>query len=91
MLRSSVIAATLIYSCLPAGNAEPLLIRTVTLGGVTGAAYYSGLEQGYRFVGGRPAQSVDDDASIAVTALDTTDDADDMVGAIENDGSDPVR
>ena len=91
MLRSSVIAAALIYSCLPAGEAEPLLIRTVTLGGVTGAAYYSGLEQGYRFVGGRPAQSIDDDTSVAVTSLETTDDADDMVGVIEDGGSDPVR
>jgi hypothetical protein len=86
MLRSSVIAATLIYSSLPAGNADPLLIRTVTLGGVTGPAYYSRLEQGYRFVGGRSDRSSDDGAPVAVTALEQPDD-DDASGPVEADAS----
>ncbi|NDV87293.1 hypothetical protein GTW51_11340 [Aurantimonas aggregata] len=79
MLRSSVIAATLFAACLPAGHAEPLLVRTVTLGGVTGAGYYSRVEQGYRFVGGRPLEVAAEGDPIAVSALeggDTAMDAD---------------
>ncbi|UIJ72292.1 hypothetical protein [Aurantimonas sp. HBX-1] len=71
MLRSSVIAATLIYSCLPAGHQEPLLVRTVTLGGVTGPAYYSRLEQGYRFVGGRPFEVAVEAEPMALSSLGT--------------------
>ncbi|MBB4003321.1 hypothetical protein [Aurantimonas endophytica] len=83
MLRSSVIAATLIYSCLPAGNTEPLLVRTVTLGGVTGAAYYSRLEQGYRFVGGRPPVDAIPSEPIALSSLETEETPEDAVPGME--------
>ncbi|MEX6508117.1 hypothetical protein [Jiella sp. M17.18] len=53
MLRSLVIAAALLVSAGPVGSRQPLTIRTVTMAGLTGPAYYSAVEQGYRFVGGR--------------------------------------
>lgn len=86
MLRSSVIAATLIYSCLPAGDSEPLLVRTVTLGGVTGAAYYSSLEQGYRFIGGRP-EGFSDGQPIALSSLEPAVSAEDAITGMEADAA----
>ncbi|KQT85208.1 hypothetical protein [Aurantimonas sp. Leaf443] len=34
----------------PAGLSEPLILRQVTLNGTVGPAYYSRIEEGYRFV-----------------------------------------
>lgn len=38
----------------PAGSPTPLMIRVVTMEGATGPAYYSAIEEGFRFVGGAP-------------------------------------
>lgn len=57
MLRSFVIAALTVVGLFAtervAGVSEPLLIRSVILSGHSGPAYYSVIEQGYRFVGDR--------------------------------------
>ncbi|WP_268880141.1 hypothetical protein [Jiella pelagia] len=36
---------------VPAGSYQPLIVRVVTIGGETGPAFYSSIEQGYRFIG----------------------------------------
>ena len=56
MLRSITITALIMIGLFASGRAagvtEPFLIRHVVLAGASGPAYYSVLEQGYRFVGG---------------------------------------
>ena len=56
MLRSIQIAAFLLVGLFATGRAagvsEPMLIRSVVLSGATGSAYYSVIEQGYRFING---------------------------------------
>jgi hypothetical protein len=56
MIRTGIVilAAGLVVaaSAGASGPAEPLILRTVTLHGVTSPAYYSRVEGGYRFVGG---------------------------------------
>ncbi|MCB8839135.1 hypothetical protein [Aurantimonas sp. VKM B-3413] len=73
MLRSLVIAAAVLSLAVPAGTAEPLLIRVVTMAGATGPAYYSAVEQGYRFIGGSMATAGAVEAgSVEMSALDET-------------------
>ncbi|MCP3053632.1 hypothetical protein [Aurantimonas marianensis] len=71
MLRSCVIAAILLAWTGSAGSGDPVMMRTVTMNGIVGAAYYSTVEQGYRFIGGTPrnhlAAAV---APIAVSSLE---------------------
>ena len=56
MLRSIQIAALILLGLFATGRAagvsEPLLIRSVVLSGTSGPAYYSVIEQGYRFING---------------------------------------
>ena len=56
MLRSMTITALILAGLFATGPAaglsEPLLIRSVVLAGASGPAYYSVIEQGYRFLGG---------------------------------------
>lgn len=74
MLRSCVIAAALLAWTGSAGSGDPVMIRTVTMNGVVGAAYYSTVEQGYRFIGESPRNGIEE-ATIAVSSLDAMDDA----------------
>ncbi len=76
MLRSCVIAAVLLAWTGSAGSGDPVMIRTVTMNGIVGAAYYSTIEQGYRFIGGSPRNAPRAaDAPIAVSSLDEADNA----------------
>ena len=71
MLRSVLIAAGVITYAMPVGNTETLTTRVVTIDGVTGPAYYSAIENGYRFVGGRDlAAQADADLVISSVGLD---------------------
>ncbi|MEF2553016.1 hypothetical protein VQ042_16880 [Aurantimonas sp. A2-1-M11] len=70
MLRSLLIAAFLGLSLGPVGPAQPLMVRTVTIGPVTGAAYYSVIEQGYRFVGDTAVQVAAEEPAMTVSALE---------------------
>ena len=79
MLRSLVIAAAVLLSAMPAGIADPLLIRVVTMAGATGPAYYSTVEQGYRFVGGSMATA---DAGRAAASVEMSS-LDDKAGKTE--------
>jgi len=47
-----VIGATalVLLTAIPAGTAEPFQIRTVTMNGTEGPAYYSRVSGGYRFL-----------------------------------------
>ena len=66
MLRSIMIAAGVIIYAMPVGNTE-----TFTIDGVTGPAYYSAIENGYRFVGGRElAAQADADLVISSVGLE---------------------
>ncbi|MCE7027870.1 hypothetical protein [Jiella avicenniae] len=47
MLAAIAVAAF----AVPAGNDQPLIVRVVTIGDRTGPAFYSMIEQGYRFIG----------------------------------------
>ncbi len=76
MLRSCVIAAVLLAWTGSAGSGDPVMIRTVTMDGIVGAAYYSTVEQGYRFVGGSPRNDPGPtDAPIAVSSLEEAENA----------------
>ncbi|MEC5322707.1 MULTISPECIES: hypothetical protein [unclassified Aurantimonas] len=76
MLRSFVIAAVLLAWTGSAGSGDPVMIRTVTMNGIVGTAYYSTVEQGYRFIGGSPRNGlVAADAPIAVSSLDEAENA----------------
>lgn len=59
----------------PAGDSQPPIVRIVTIGDRTGPAYYSQVEQGYRFVGKSPAGTANTmmtgNVSEPVTALVT--------------------
>ncbi|MCK5934034.1 MAG: hypothetical protein KAG89_17875 [Fulvimarina manganoxydans] len=70
MLRSVMIAAGVIVYAMPVGNTETLTTRVVTIDGVTGPAYYSPIENGYRFVGGRTL-AARDDADLVVSSVET--------------------
>ncbi|MAU98346.1 MAG: hypothetical protein CMP81_21105 [Fulvimarina sp.] len=48
-------AAAVAGFATPAGESHPLIVRVVTIGGETGPAYYSLVEQGYRFVSRDPS------------------------------------
>ena len=82
MLRSSLIAATLLCFAAPAGTAEPMVLRTVTLGKATGPAYYSIVEQGYRFVAALPAAvPTGEEKPVAVSALESGDGSSEVASA----------
>ncbi|WP_083589662.1 hypothetical protein [Aurantimonas sp. 22II-16-19i] len=49
------VAAAVAGFAAPAGESHPLIVRVVTIGGETGPAYYSLVEQGYRFLGREPS------------------------------------
>ena len=49
------VAAAVAGFAAPAGESQPLIVRVVTIGDETGPAYYSLVEQGYRFVSGEPS------------------------------------
>jgi hypothetical protein len=49
VLLAGAVAAVLVTAA-PAGTAEPFRIRTVTMNGTQGPAYYSRLSGGYRFL-----------------------------------------
>lgn len=48
LLASSIAALLVLALAAPAGTPSPSLIRTVHLNGVSGPAYYSVIEGGYR-------------------------------------------
>ncbi len=60
---------------VPAGNDQPLIVRVVTIGDRTGPAFYSTIEEGYRFIASpsllaasrTATQSLSDDAVTADT------------------------
>jgi len=70
MLRSLLIAAFLGLLLGPVGPVQPLMVRTVTIGPVTGPAYYSVIEQGFRFVGDAPATLAADEPDMTVSSLE---------------------
>lgn len=49
VLLAGALAAVLVTAA-PAGTTEPFRIRTVTMNGTEGPAYYSRLSGGYRFL-----------------------------------------
>lgn len=57
--------AAVLFTAVPAGTAEPFQIRTVTMNGAQGPAYYSKASGGYRFLASAPAE---DHASVVATA-----------------------
>ncbi|WP_182086885.1 hypothetical protein [Aureimonas sp. ME7] len=70
-------AVTLVFALLatagtavPAGVAEPFTVRTVTMQGTSGPAYYSHTARAYRFLGPAP-----DDAVAALDADDLSESA----------------
>lgn len=68
MLRSILIAAGILASTMPLGPSQPVMIRSVTIGEASGPAYYSLIEQGYRFVGGS-GESREDSGLLASVEL----------------------
>ncbi|MBO0664471.1 hypothetical protein LQ948_18040 [Jiella sp. MQZ9-1] len=56
MLCGLVVAAAIAAFAAPAGLNQPLIVRVVTIGEKTGPAFYSLVEQGYRFIGAQPMQ-----------------------------------
>lgn len=47
---------------VPAGDHQPLIVRVVTIGERTGPAFYSAIEQGYRFI--EPSAILDADRTL---------------------------
>ncbi|RIY00107.1 hypothetical protein D3218_12495 [Aureimonas flava] len=45
-------------TAIPAGAPEPFQVRTVTMNGTSGPAYYSHMSRSYRFVVGAPAGEI---------------------------------
>jgi len=81
MLRSLLIAAFLGLLLGPVGPAQPLMVRTVTIGPVTGPAYYSVIEQGFRFVGDAPVAVAADEPDMTVSSLEPAAKADTLTEA----------
>ena len=50
LLFGMLAAIALAAYAVPAGNDQPLIVRVVTIGDRTGPAFYSAVEQGYRFI-----------------------------------------
>ncbi|MBP0614062.1 hypothetical protein [Jiella mangrovi] len=58
LVAASALVGVTAYTA-PAGDPHPMIVRVVTIGDRTGPAFYSSLEQGYRFVGGETVRAAD--------------------------------
>lgn len=68
MLLGLLAAITVAVFAAPAGNEQPLIVRVVTIGDRTGPAFYSMVEQGYRFIGAANLLAGDSLATGAIAA-----------------------
>ncbi|MBO0905661.1 hypothetical protein [Jiella sonneratiae] len=58
-LIAVAVLAVIAVGARPAGAPQPLIVRVVTMGDHTGPAFYSLIEQGYRFIDGNAAADTD--------------------------------